>query len=132
MSLLNMALAIGPTITATGGTTQTFGPDGVPIDRGVQVSDVAETDIRTRDFVSFKSTKGVLQKDGTWSKDKRSVRITSPDLLADGKQDMPFIEIFYTGSPLNAATKMTRLKEMAAQVLFDSDTSNFWSTGNLA
>lgn len=131
MSLTNLTLLSGATITATGGTAVNFGPDGSIVNRGIAVSDVAEADVRTRDICVFKNAKGTLQSDGSWSKDYRSAKVTCPDLLPDGTQDFPSIEIIYRGSPLNPATKLTALKTFAAQILIDSDTAGFWTSGTL-
>lgn len=131
MSLVNMTLSSGATVSATGGTSVQFGPDGTIVNRGIAVADTTESDVRTQDKVIFKSTKGTLQSDGTWSKDRRSAKIVCPDLLSDGTQDFPSIEISYVGSPLNSAAKLAALKVYAAQVLIDTDTSSFWATGAL-
>lgn len=132
MSIQNMALLTGPTVSITGGTAQTFAPDGTVVNRGVSVSDVSESDIRTRDICVFKNSSGVLQPDGSWSKDRRSAKFVSPELLSDGNQDFPFFEITLVKSPLHDAAKLTAMKEKAIQLLADSDTANFWSTGALS
>lgn len=132
MSILNASILVGPTVSVTGGTAQTFSADGTVVSRGVQISDSAEADIRTRDLLIFKNTNGTLQSDGKWSKDRRSAKVVCPDLLSDGvTQDFPFIEITLVKSPLHNAAKLAALKEKALQVLNDSDFSNFWSAGSL-
>mgnify|MGYP001097616579 CR=1 FL=1 len=131
MSITNMSLLAGPTISVTGGTTKTFSPDGTQVNRGIQVSDSSEPDIRTRDCVVFKNTNGSLQSDGSWSKDRRSAKIVSPDVMSDKSQDFPFIEISLVKSPLNDAAKLATLKEYAVQLLTDPDTAAFWVTGAL-
>ena len=131
MSITNLTLLNGPTISVTGGTTQTFSPDGSDVKRGVQVADTAEADIRTRDLVVFKNTSGSLQSDGSWSKDRRSAKFVSPELLPDGKQDFPFFEITLVKSPLHGSAKLAAMKEKAIQLISDSDLSGFWLTGSL-
>lgn len=132
MSIVNLTLLSGATVSATGGTTVTFGPSGAVVNRGIQVVDTAEADIRTQDMVTFKSVRGALQPDGTWSKNRFSAKITCPDLLSDSTQDFPSIEISYVGSPLNSAAKLAAIKSFAAQLLIDSDLTNFWANGSLA
>lgn len=132
MSIVNLTLASGATVSATGGTAVTFGPSGAIVNRGIQVVDVAEADIRTQDMVTFKSVRGALQSDGTWSKNRFSAKVTCPDLLSDGSQDFPSIEINYVGSPINTAAKLTALKTYAAQLLIDADTTLFWQNGSLS
>lgn len=131
MSLVNLTLLSGPSISVTGGTSVQFGPDGSIVNRGICVIDTTEADVRTQDKAIFKSVKGTLQQDGTWSKDRRSAKIVCPDLLSDGTQDFPAFEISYVGSPLNNAAKITALKAYAIQLINDPDCSPFWSTGAL-
>lgn len=132
MSLVNLTLASGATVSAAGGTVVNFGPSGAVVNRGIQVVDVAEADIRTQDMVTFKSVRGALQSDGTWSKNRFTAKVTCPDLLPDGSQDFPSIEINYVGSPINTAAKLAALKSFAAQLLIDSDTTLFWQNGSLS
>lgn len=132
MSLVNLTLASGATVSAAGGTVVNFGPSGAVVNRGIQVVDVAEADIRTQDMVTFKSVRGALQSDGTWSKNRFTAKVTCPDLLSDGSQDFPSIEINYVGSPINTAAKLAALKSFAAQLLIDSDTTLFWQNGSLS
>lgn len=132
MSIENLSLLTGPTITPTGGTIQTFAPDGVTVNRGIQVSDVSEADIRTRDLCVFKNTSGSLQSNGLWSRDRRTAKFVSPDLLPDGvTQDFPFFEITLVKSPLHSAAKLAAMKEKAVQLILDADLANFWLTGSL-
>lgn len=131
MSITNLALLTGPTISVSGGTAKSFAPDGTKVTRGIQVADVAEADIRTRDLCVFKNTSGQLQNDGTWSKDRRSAKIVAPEVLSNGVQDFPFFEITLVKSPLHDAAKLAAMKELAIQLLTDSDLSNFWLTGAL-
>lgn len=132
MSIENASILVGPTISVTGGTAQSFSPDGTNVSRGVQISDSSEADIRTRDLLVFKNTNGQLQSDGKWSKDKRSCKVVCPDLLPDGvTQDFPFIEINLVKSPLHSAAKLVALKEKAIQVLNDTDFTGFWTSGSI-
>lgn len=129
MSLVNLTLLTGPTVSITGGTSVQFSPEGTDVKNGLSVVDSTESDIRTQDKVIFKGTRGTLQPDGTWSKDRRSAKFVSPDLLPDGTQDFPFFEISYVGSPLTTATKIAEMKLKAIQLIHDSDCSAFWATG---
>lgn len=131
MSLVNLTLSSGATVSVAGGTSVQFGPDGSEVSRGIAVVDSTEADVRTQDKVIFKSTRGAIQQDGSWSKDRRSAKVVAPDILSDGTQDFPYINIEYVGSPLNSAAKLAALKLYAIQLLNDSDTTAFWSTGSL-
>lgn len=127
----NMVLKSAPTITVSGGTDQTFAPDGTVVTRGISVSDVAEADIRKRAQCVFKNTSGSLQPNGTWSKNRRSMKYVKPGLLPDGTQDFPFVEINIVYSPLWTANELADLKEKGAQMLMDLDTASFILTGAL-
>lgn len=131
MSISNLTLLNAPTISVSGGTTRTYGPDGTPITRGVQVSDISNADITTREACIFRNTNGQLQKDNTWSKDRRSAKIVSPAVLANGTQDFSYIEINLVKSPLRDANTLANLKEKAIQLLQDADVTAFWSTGSV-
>ena len=132
MPIKDLTLLAAPTISVTGGTSKAFAPDGTAVNRGIQVSDSSEPDIRTRDICVFKNSSGTLQADGKWSKDRRSAKIVSPEVLSDGTQDFPFIEISLVKSPLHGAAKLAALKEYAVQLLTDTDTATFWNTGAIS
>lgn len=129
MAISSASLLTGPTIAVSGGTAQTFARDGLVVTRGISVSDINEADIRTRDSIVVKSTKGTLQTDKSWSKDRREAKFVSPELLSDGSQDFPFFRIEYVGSPLHSAAKIAAMKEKAVQLLTDADFANLWSMG---
>jgi len=131
MTIESLTLLTAPTISVTGGTTMTFAPDGTNVNRGICVSNVSATDIRERQQCVFKNQNGTIQSDGSWSKDRRSVKVVEPGLTSDGKQDFPFIEISLCINPLWGAEKIASLKEKAAQLIVDSDTANFWLTGSM-
>lgn len=129
MPISTASLLTGPTISVTGGTAQTFARDGLPVTRGISISDTAEADVRTRDSIVVKSTMGTLQTDGSWSKNRREAKFVSPDLLPDGTQDFPFFRIEFVGSPLHTNAKIVAMKEKAVQLLTDSDFAGLWSMG---
>jgi hypothetical protein len=129
MAITNLALLTGPTISVTGGTTQTFAPDGTKVNRGISVSDISVDSILARPSVVAKNTPGVLQPDKTWSKDRRELKYVIPEVLADGSIDFAFIEVAVVKSPLRGATTIAALKEKGVQLVNDADFSNFWSTG---
>lgn len=131
MPISTASLLTGPTITVVGGAAQTFARDGLPVTRGISVSDVAEADVRTRDSIVVKSTMGTLQTDGSWSKNRREAKFVSPDLLPDGTQDFPFFRVEYVGSPLHSAAKIAGMKEKAVQLLTDTDFDSLWAMGSI-
>lgn len=130
MPIQGCTLLAGATVAATGGTATTFNQDGSKVINGICVVDSAESDIRTQDKIIVKGTRGTLQTDGTWSKDRRSTKFVSPDPMPDGTLDFGFIEISYVGSPLRTTAQRAHMKVMAAQMLSDSDFAAFWENGN--
>ena len=132
MAITNLTLLTGPTISITGGTAQTFAPDGTVVNRGISVSDVAEDNVTARASCVVKNVKGVLQPDGSWSKDRRSAKIVMPGILADGTVDFAFLEITLVKSPLRGASTVTALKEKGIQLIHDADLTSFWSMGAIS
>lgn len=129
MPISNMTLLTGPTISVSGGTTQTFATDGTIVSRGISVSDVAGDTI-TKQSVVAKNTPGVLQPDKTYSKDRRSIKFVYPEVLADGTLDFAFIEVSLVKSPLRGAATVALLKEKGVQLIQDADLTNFWVMGS--
>lgn len=132
MALTNIALLTGATVSATGGTAQTFAPNGTRVNRGISVSDIAVDNVLTQHSIVFKNTPGALQPDGTWSKDRREAKYVIPEVLADGTVDFATLEISMVKSPLRGLTTVNALKEKGAQLVIDADVSNFWATGAIA
>lgn len=130
MAITNMSLLTGPTISVTGGTAQTFAPDGTKVNRGIAVSDVAVDSITSRHQAVFKNTPGTLQPDKTWSKDRRTAKYVIPEVLADGSIDFATLEITLVKSPLRGATTVNALKEKGIQLIQDADCTNFWLNGS--
>lgn len=129
MSLSNLTLLAGATIAVSGGTAQTFAPEGTQVNRGIQVADVAVDDITERTVCVFKNTSGALQPNGTFSKDRRTAKISIPELLEDGTLDYATLEVTLIKSPRRGATTVAALKNGGAQLIVDADTSNFWLMG---
>lgn len=131
MGLTNLSLLTAPSISVTGGTAQTFAPDGTPVIRGIQVADVAIDSVVERHVVVCKNTTGSLQNDGSWSKDRRSVKYAIPEVLSDGSVDFAYIEVSLVKSPLRGATTVATLKEKGVQLIHDADFVSFWTMGAL-
>lgn len=131
MSISNLTLLTAPTIAVTGGTTQTFAPNGTKVTRGVSVADVAATSILDQDTCVFKNTQGTLQSDGSFSKDRREAKYVHPYVFPDGSLDYAYIEVRLVRNPSRPATEVPLLKEKAVQLINDADLSNFWTNGSV-
>jgi hypothetical protein len=119
-------------LSVTGGTDQTFSPDGVQVSGGIHLADMAEADIRIRRQLTIKNKASALNADGTWSKDRRSITLVSPITLTSGKTSFPLIRIEVESHPENTAAARLDLALMGAQFLSDADFASYLAGGNLS
>lgn len=132
MGLKNMSLLSGAAVAATGGTAFVFADDGVTIPNGVHLIVPATADYRVRESVTAKYRPPSLQSDGSYTRDKKSVSFTVPQLLASGKVVNNVIRIEREVHPELAAAAAVEINKKASQFLFDADTDAFWATGSVA
>lgn len=134
MSLVNLAILVGGTPSATGGTSKTYTPDGQSVPNGLHIADASETDFRIRPHMTFRTTvpkynNNTLKYDG---KEKRFMTLTRPKLEADGTISNNYIKIEIGFSPTSTAAEKAELAISGSQLLFDSDTTEFRNNGSLA
>lgn len=132
MGIKSMSLLSGTTLSATGGTAMVFTDDGLTINNGVHLVVPATTDYRVRESATFKYKAPALQTDGSYTRDKKSVSFNVPQILASGKVVNNVIRIEREVHPELSAANATALNKIAAQLLFDTDTDNFWAAGSLS
>lgn len=132
MALQNATILDGGTCSATGGTSKTFTPDGVPVTRGIHLIDASVTDFRIRPQMSVAVKQPTLNSDGSWSKGRKTLTLVIPKILASGAQVFPLVRVEFEDHPEMSTTEQTRLLGIAAQALFDTDFANLWSVGSLA
>jgi hypothetical protein len=133
MGLKNLSIQKGATgLTVTAGTAFVFSDDGVTIPNGVHLTVPATADFRLRESVTARYRPSTLSVTGEYSKDKKSVSFTTPKLLANGKYVNNVIRIEREVHPEMSAADAVDLNRMAAQLLFDTDTDNFWAAGSLS
>lgn len=134
MGLKNMSINIGGVIANTGGTAKVFADDGVTVPNGVHLVVPATVDFRVRESATFRYRPPALQSDGTWSRGKFLVSITAPKLLA-GTITRHVNNVFRLEADIHPESTLTEqqdLRKLAAQLLFDTDTDNFWVSGSMA
>lgn len=131
MTLKAMSINTGGTLANTGGSAVVFADDGVTIPNGVHLTVPAVADFRVRPNATFRYKPPVLQPSGTYTRQNNSASITVPKLLADGTYVNNVIRITQDVHPESTTTEAADLRKLAAQMLFDSDTDNFWTTGSL-
>lgn len=119
-------------MTPTGGSDVTFTPDGVTVVNGIHVADAAQTDFRIRRGITVRNKVPTLLPDGTYSKDKKSVTLVAPKILASGKTVFNLIRIEREVHPESTAAEALDLTMVGAQLLADTDFTAFWSSGSLS
>lgn len=132
MSMKNMSLLSGATVSATGGTALAFVDNGVTVPNGVQLVVPADTNYALRRTATARVRNPQLDRDGVWGKDKKSVSITVPKQLASGKIVPNVIRLEREVHPETTAAEALELLKLAAQVAIDTDLDNFWGAGSLS
>lgn len=131
MGIQTMTLLSGATISATGGTSVNFVPDGVVIPSGVHVADSGNPDFKTRKNVTFRTRNPALVN-GMYTKAKRSVTYVAPMVTTAGEIVFNLVRIEVEHHPDLAAADLLELQKAGSQLLFDADLTTFWSIGSLA
>lgn len=133
MGLKNMSLLTGATVTSTGGTALAFAEDGVSIPNGLHLMVPADADYQTRRQLTAKYRQPTLDtKTGVYGKDKKSLTMVQPIVLADGKVVFNTIRIEREVHPSVTAAAALDLTVLGAQLLTDADCLAFWATGSLS
>jgi hypothetical protein len=133
MGLKSMSLLTAATVTPSGGTALVFAEDGVTIQNGLHLIIPADADYQTRRQVTAKYRPPTLDpKTATYSKDKKSISLSKPIVLTDGRVVFNTIRIEREVHPSLAAADAIELNKLGAQMLVDADTDAFWATGSLS
>lgn len=128
----NLTLLTSATVSATGGTTQTFQPSGTEVSGGIEVVDVGATDFITRPKATFKSRMPTIDSTGAYSKMKTSANFIMPMVDSQGKTQFNLVRVEMEIHPECPAATLTELQKKGAQLLIDSDLAAFWTTGSRA
>lgn len=132
MGLKNMSLLATATVSATGGTALAFADNGVSIQNGVQLIVPADTEYQTRRQVTAKVKQPTIDpKTGVYSKDRKTISLTFPQVLSDGKIVFNVIRVEREVHPSLPAASALELCKLGAQLLTDSDTADFWANGSM-
>lgn len=133
MALKNMSLTASATIVVSGGSALAFSDTGVSIANGLQLVVPADADYQTRRQVTAKYRPPTLDaKTNSYGKDKKSICLALPIVLADGRVVFNTIRIERELHPSVAAAGAIELNKLGAQLLIDADTDAFWATGSLS
>lgn len=132
MAVQNASILAGATIAPSGGSAITYSPNGQTIQNGVQLIDAAVTDYRIRPTVTLKVKNPVLDSNSVYSKDRKSILLVEPIILASGKVVFNLLRIEREIHPETSAANAFGFNTKGAQLLTDSDFTNFWAAGSLA
>lgn len=133
MGLKTMSLLSGATIAASGGTALAFADDSVSVQNGIHLIVPSDTDYQTRRQLTAKVKLPSLDpKTGAYGKDRKTISFTVPLVLPDGKVVFNVIRVEREVHPSMSAAAVLELNKIAAQLLTDSDVSDFWAVGSLS
>jgi hypothetical protein len=132
MSLTDLSIQTGVTLTPSGGTAVNFSPSSRTVTNGKHLIVAAVTDFRVRPGLTVKIKEPTLLPDGSFSKGKVSMTLVEPMIDSFGKTQYNLIRIEREVHPeLDAADAVDLLKK-GAQLCVDSDTTDVWASGSLA
>ena len=127
-----MSLLTGATLAASAGTAIVFADDGTTITNGVHLVVPATADYRVRQSCTAKYKAPRILADGTYLRDSKSISYNVPLILATGKIVNNVIRVEREVHPELSAAAATDLNKILAQLLFDTDTDNFWAAGSIS
>lgn len=129
MGISTLSLLTGTTVSASGGTAQTFAPDNQKVVNGIHVVDASVSDYRIRPYVVGKAKSPVEQADGSFTKDFRSVMYVKPFIDSKGKVQYDYIRVERALHP--ESTWSAESRKIGAQLCFDSDLDSFYAVGSM-
>lgn len=133
MGLKNMSLLAGGTVSTSGGSAQVFADDGVTIQNGLHLIVPADSDYQVRRSATVKYRPPTVDpKTNSYTKDKKSITYTYPQVLTDGSVVFNVLRIERECHPSFSAANAAELNVIGAQLLSDSDLTAFWATGSLS
>lgn len=125
-------LLSGTLPVATGGTVKTFSEVGETIKNGVKVTDLSVTDARLRPTITCINRPAKLVNGKYINRDKKTVKIVVPKLLADGTIAFPLREVRIEDHPEMSDAEKAVLNSYMGQVFSDADLTNFVLYGTTA
>lgn len=135
MGATNATLLVGATVAASGGTSTAFVPNGAPVTGGIQIVDSTNTNAVTRASITLRTIKQAALDIVTGlftGKVKRQAQLVRPKVTASGRVVFPLVRIEVEYSPENTDAEVTALLNEGAQLLVDSDFTNFWKIGSVS
>jgi hypothetical protein len=133
MALKNMSIHKDPTVVVTPGASNfTLGSDGVSVQGGSHFVFKEDLDYETRRQVTVKHRPPTYDsKNQSYGKDKKSFCIAWPEVLVSGAVVFNTIRIERECHPSFAVADQAALLKMAVGLLVDTETDDFWATGDI-
>lgn len=118
MSMKNLTLAAGATLSVTGGSTFAFAESAAQNANGLTLVAVGDTDYATRrQIVAKYKPSTVNQKTGHQTKDKKTITVVWPHILGDGTTSYQVLRIETECVPSFDQVNYLELLNFGAQVL---------------
>lgn len=133
MPISGATLLLGGTMTPSAGVAKTWTDVGETIKNGKKVTDLTVTDSRVRPTITCINRPAQLNNLGVYvSKDKRTVKLVWPKLLASGAIAFNVREVRIEDHPETTDAEKANLDSYTAQFMCDSDFTNFIRNGSTA
>lgn len=133
MPLKGATLVSGATLSGSGGTAKTFTEMGETLNNGVKITDLSVSDARLRPVISAVNRPAKLGSAGVYiSRDKRTLKLTFPKILASGVINYSIREIRMEDHPEVTDAEKSIIDGYVAQMMFDADFTSFRNNGSLA
>jgi hypothetical protein len=128
---MSISLLDGGTTSTAGGAAQAFSRTNLPVNNGYEYADVDEADFFARQKVIIATRSPQLQSDGTWSKQKTSLRFVLPITLADGTISYNVGRVEVECHPEASAANLAEIREFCAQMAIGAAFDDCYVAGTL-
>lgn len=132
MPIKGAQLLSGATVSASGGTAKTFTELGETIKNGTKVGDLSVVDSRIRPTIVAVNRPASMSLGKYISKDKRTIKLVIPKILADGSLAFNVREVRAEDHPETTDAEKAILNGYTAQLMFDTDFQQFLLYGATA
>lgn len=133
MPIKGATLLLDGTVTPSAGTSKTWTEVGETIKNGVKICDLTVTDSRIRPTITCINRPARLNNLGIYiSRDKKTIKLVMPKLLASGVIDFPLREVRIEDHPEMTEAEKRYLNSYMAQILVDTDFQAFVLNGATA
>lgn len=128
---MSISLKDGGTTSTTGGTDQNFDRTNLPVNNGYEYADVSESDFFAREKIILAARQPQVQADGSYSKQKASLRFVLPITLASGDIAYNVVRVEVEYHPEASAANLSELREMGSQLAIGTQFDDIYTAGTL-